>query len=138
MKAAPVDRLGLRASFAGESISADSIPNNQCVPCGSVPAVKLYGGASYRTPFHIDLNADASWISSTSWIERDPAAGTGIAYATYPLGAYAVVNARAAYRFLDDHLEVGVIGTNLASPHQEHPFGNEIDARVMGTIGGSL
>ena len=136
----PVDRLGLRGSFAAESITATGIDASHCGPCQEVPAVKLYLGASYRTDFHLDLNVDGSYVSSTTWIERapDPSNLTEIAFTAFPLGAYADVNARVAYRFFDDHLEAAVIGQNLAAAHQEHPFGNELETRVLATLGGSL
>ena len=145
LKVSPLDGLGFRGSFAAERITASDIPADlaasfQCVPCADVPEIKAYVGASYRTPFRVDLNADASWVSSTTWIERQPAEEdpSQVAFVGNPLGAYEVVNARVAYHILDNHLEVAVVGTNLGQPHQEHPFGNLIDSRVMITLGGQL
>jgi iron complex outermembrane receptor protein len=145
LKVSPLDGLGFRGSFAAERITASDIPADlaasfQCVPCADVPEIKAYVGASYRTPFRVDLNADASWVSSTTWIERQPAEEdpSQVAFVGNPLGAYEVVNARVAYHILDNHLEVAVVGTNLGQPHQEHPFGNLIDSRVMVTLGGQL
>ena len=136
----PVDRLGLRGSFAVEKITASGIAPSQCGPCQEVPAVKLYLGASYRTPFHLDLNVDGSYVSATTWIERSPDAAdpTQIAFAGYPLGAYADISARVGYRFFGDHLEVALVGQNLGPAHAEHPFGNRIDSRVLATLGGQL
>jgi iron complex outermembrane receptor protein len=139
-KVTPVDQLQVRATVAVERIGADLGDRASCGSCNELPAVKLYAGVSYRTPFKLDLNVDASWVSATTWIEREPSAAdpSQIAFVANPLAAYAVVNARAAYRFLDDHLEVGLVGSNLAGSHQEHPFGNSVETRVMGTLGGSL
>jgi outer membrane cobalamin receptor len=140
VKASPVDRLGLRGALAVEQITASGIDAARCGPCNEVPAVKVYGGASYRTAFKLDLNLDASYVTSTTWIERapDPANPTQVAFSAFPLAAYAVVDARLGYRFLDDHLEAGVQGTNLAAAHQEHPFGNRVETRVLATLAGSL
>lgn len=136
----PVDRLNLRGSLAMEKIGASGIDSSQCGPCNEVPAAKVYLGASYRTDFHLDLNVDGSYVTSTTWIERapDPDNPTQIAFSAFPLKAYAVVDARLGYRFADDHLEAALVGTNLAAAHQEHPFGNLVETRVLATLGGSL
>jgi iron complex outermembrane receptor protein len=138
VKLAPVDRLSIRGAFAVERIDATGIDRANCGPCNEEPAVKLAVGGSYRSPLHVDLNLDASWVSSTTWIERDPDATGNIIFASYPLGDYAVINARAGYRFFDDHLDVALVGTNLAAAHQEHPFGNLVETRVMATLGAQL
>ncbi len=45
-----------------------------------------------------------------------------------------MVNGRVGYRLLGDRLELGVVGTNLAHvTRRQHPFGQPLDTRVMGT-----
>ena len=62
---------------------------------------------------------------------QDP---TQILFTPYPQSAYAVVNARIGYKFLDDKVHVGLIGTNLGPVHSEHPFGNRISQRFFATL----
>jgi hypothetical protein len=46
-----------------------------------------------------------------------------------------MLNARIGWRLLDDQLELAVIGTNLIDEgHREHPFGQPVDRRFMGTV----
>ena len=35
---------------------------------------------------------------------------------------------------VEDQLELAVVGTNLIEEHREHPFGQPIDRRFMGTV----
>jgi iron complex outermembrane receptor protein len=127
--------LDLRASAALQSVVANTA-EAVCGPCTQAPALKLNAGVVYRTPVKLELSADVSWVSSTTWVEREPAASdpTQIVNLQNPLGAYAVVNARVAYRFLDDRLTVAVVGSQLGADHQEHPFGNTINRRVFAQL----
>ncbi len=70
------------------------------------------------------------------WVEREPSAAdpTQIVNLQNPLGGYAVVNARVAWRFLGDRASLAVVGTQLTGSHQEHPFGNAINRRVMALL----
>jgi iron complex outermembrane receptor protein len=90
----------------------------------------------YRTPVGLDLSVDGAFVSSTIWVEREPNPmdPSQIVNLQNPLNAYLVLNARAGYRFFDDRLSVAVVGTQLGPSHQEHPFGNQISSRIMGTI----
>jgi hypothetical protein len=49
-----------------------------------------------------------------------------------------VVVGRAGYRLFDDQLELAIAGSNLAdigaSRHLEHPYANQVEARVVGSI----
>ena len=53
-----------------------------------------------------------------------------------------MLNGRIGYRFLNDRLELSVSGTNLtdwgSNRHREHPFGNRLEARVIGMVTGRL
>ena len=45
-----------------------------------------------------------------------------------------MVNGRIGYRLLGDRLDLGVVGTNLGfQDKRQHPFGQIIDTRVLGT-----
>jgi iron complex outermembrane receptor protein len=127
--------LDLRLSGALQQVVANS-PVAVCGPCTQAPALKLNAGVVYRTPVNLDLSADLSFVSATVWVEREPSAAdpTQIVNLQNPLQAYAVINARVAYRFLNDRLTVAVVGSQLGANHQEHPFGNEINRRIFATI----
>lgn len=134
---APIDGLGLRAAVALQNISVSEVPDGTvCGPCTQAPVGKIFGGFSYRSRFGLDLGADASWTSSTTWIEREPAASdpTQIQALANPLSAYTVVSARVAWRLLEDRLTVALIGSQLGPVHQQHPFGNAIDRRFFANL----
>lgn len=130
-----INGLDLRASAALQSIVANS-GATVCGPCTQAPGFKFNGGFVYRTPVKLDLSADVSVVTSTTWIEREPnpADPTQIINTPYNLGAYAVINARVGYRFLDDRVTVAVVGSQLGANHQEHPFGNDVNRRVFATL----
>lgn len=127
--------LDLRASTAVQSISSvDATP--VCGPCTQAPAVKLNLGGIYRSPVNLDVSADVSFVSGTTWVEREPSSSdpTQILNVRNALPGFLVLNARLAYRLLDDRLTFAVVGQQLAANHQEHPFGNNINRRVFAQI----
>jgi len=127
--------LDLRVSGALQSVVANS-GATVCGPCTQAPAFKFNGGFVYRTPVNLDLSADVSVVTATTWIEREPSPTdpTQIANLQNPLGAFAVINARVGYRLFNDRLTLAVVGSQLGPNHQEHPFGNSINRRVFATI----
>lgn len=131
---AAIDGLDLRVSAAFQQITGSTA--SVCGPCSQAPTVRLFAGATYRTPVNIDIGLDAAFTSSTTWVERepDPQDPTRIANLQNPLPAYAVVNARVGYRLLNDRLNLAVVGTQLAQPHAEHPFGNLVNRRIFATV----
>jgi iron complex outermembrane receptor protein len=131
---AATDGLDIRLSLALQQVTSNTA--SACGPCSQAPAFKLFAGVSYRTPVEIDLGIDAAYTTSTTWVERepDPQDPTRIANLQNPLPAYAVVNARIGYRLLKDRVSFAVVGTQLAAPHAEHPFGNLVNRRVFATV----
>lgn len=127
--------LDLRASVAAQSVTSDG-KAEACGPCTEAPALKLNGGAIYRSPVGLDLSADLTYVSSTTWIEREPAAQdpSRILNLQNPLSSYVVVNARVAYRFFDDRMTVSLVGSSLGPDHQEHPFGNKVNRRIFAVL----
>lgn len=130
-----INGLDLRASTAVQSIVANSSVA-VCGPCTQAPTVKVNAGFVYRSPVNIDVSADFSFVSGTIWIEREPSAAdpTQISNLQNPLAAYTVVNARVAYRLLNDRVTVAVVGSQLGPNHQEHPFGNDVNRRIFATL----
>lgn len=127
--------LDLRASGALQQV----VPNTTvavCGPCTQAPAFKMNAGFVYRTPVKLDLSADVSFVTGTTWVEREPSAQdpTQIINLENPLAAYTVINARLGYRFLGDRVTVAVVGSQLGPNHQEHPFGNLVSRRVFAQL----
>lgn len=125
----------VRASVAIQSVVANGTVA-VCGPCTQAPAGKFNAGFVYRTPVKVDLSADLSFVSATTWVEREPNAAdpTQIANLQNPLGAYTVINARVGYRLFNDKVTVAVVGSQLGPNHQEHPFGNSVNRRVFAQI----
>jgi iron complex outermembrane receptor protein len=128
--------LDIRLTGSLQQVVVNGTSSGPCGPCSDAPVGKLFAGVSYRTPVGLDLEVDASFSTSTVWIEREPdtADPTKIANTANPLPAYVVINARAGYRFFDDRLQIAIVGTQLGPSHQEHPFGNLISRRVFATL----
>jgi iron complex outermembrane receptor protein len=102
------------------------------------PLHKLTLWGQLRTALGLDASLSAHLVSSQRWIEPsyDPSSPSGFNVEPLPLGASAVVLARVGYRLFGDRLELGVSGSNLLDfgslRHREHPFGNRLEARVLG------
>jgi outer membrane receptor for ferrienterochelin and colicin len=96
---------------------------------------KVNLGAQYRAPFGLDLSLDGSWFSPQLWVEQVVDLQRGVRFQTFEQPSFFMLNARIGYRFLNDRLDVGVVGTNLAmQDRRQHPFGQPIDTRVLGTV----
>jgi iron complex outermembrane receptor protein len=131
----PVDGLDLYANYALSYI----------FPFGGSPgpyhsdqrtsAHMVNAGFQYRAPFGLDLSTDFSWQSAQTWFEQQLDPVRGIVFQQFPLADYITLNARIGWRFLDDQLELAVVGYNLAADgHREHPYGQTIPRRFMGTV----
>ncbi len=96
---------------------------------------KVNVGVQYRSSFGLDLSADFHWVSSQLWVMTIPDVETGASFGAFSLPAYAVLNARLGYRLLDGRVQLGVVGTNLVDPrHREHPLGQRVARRFLGTL----
>jgi outer membrane receptor protein involved in Fe transport len=115
--------IGAQAALAGRELDSRT----------SAHMVNI--GASYRADFGLDISADFSWVSDQVWVEQvlDTERG-GVRFEAFRLPSYATLNARIGWRFFDDQLEVALIGTNLIMEHREHPFGQQMDRRFMGSV----
>ncbi len=103
------------------------------------PAHLLNAGVQYRSPFGLDLSADLHFASKQTWEEQDFDLSGGAAaeaiFVTYDLPSYYFLNARVGYRLLEDDLELGFSAFNLTNnKHRQHPFGQEIGMRLLGTV----
>jgi len=134
----PVDGLDVGASYAFQYIF-NTRTNDRFTDS---PLHKVSAWAQLRTRLGLDLGASVHFVSSQRWIEpqydlQDP---SGFDTTPLPLDASVVVMGRIGYRMLDDKLEISVAGTNLTDfgglRHREHPFGNHLQARLIGMITG--
>lgn len=98
---------------------------------------KVNGGVQIRTDIGLDLSVDVHWVSSQVWEEQVTDPVTGVAFQVFELPAYLLLNARVGWRVLDDQLELAVSGFNLLNDDaRQHPFGQRMDLRVLGTLTG--
>ncbi|RKH29213.1 TonB-dependent receptor domain-containing protein [Corallococcus sicarius] len=132
----PIDGLGIKASAAFQHVNSDLPEEGQCGPCSQAPGFRLFGGVTYRTRRDLEFGIDAAFTSSTTWIEREPAAvdPTRVDLLANNLPAYTVVNARVGYDVAKDFASVALMGSQLGGGHAEHPFGNRIERRVFATL----
>ncbi len=132
----PVDGLDLYVNYAIHETSPttpQSLGGRELDQRTS--AHKVNAGAQYRSPFGLDLSVDFSWVSDQVWVAQVLAtARGGTAFVSFGLPSYVVLNARVGWRFFNDQLELAVVGTNLIQEHREHPFGQPIDRRFMGSV----
>jgi outer membrane receptor protein involved in Fe transport len=136
ISAAPIDGLGIKVSSALQKISSDFLNGDACVPCRQAPQLKLFGAVTYRTRMGLELGTDATFTSATRWIEREPSAAdpTQISLNPNALPSYTVLNARVGYEAIKDRLSLALVGSQLGNSHFEHPFGNQIERRVLGLV----
>ncbi len=95
---------------------------------------KVNGGIQYRARFGLDTSLDVHWFSPQVWVEQVIDIERGVKFQTFDQPSFTMVNGRLGYRLFDDRLELGVVGTNLAHvTRRQHPYGQPLDTRVMGT-----
>ncbi len=95
---------------------------------------KVNAGVQYRSRFGLDVSTDVSWFSPQVWVEQVTDLETGVRFQTFDQPAFVMVNGRIGYRLLADRLDLGVVGTNLGfQDKRQHPFGQLVDTRVLGT-----
>lgn len=134
----PIDGLDVGASYALQYIF-NTRTNDRFTDS---PLHKVSAWGQLRTRFGLDLGLSVHFVSDQNWIEPqyDPNDPSGFDTTPLPVDASVVVMGRIGYRLLDDKLEIAVAGTNLTDfgglRHREHPFGNNLEARLMGMVTG--
>lgn len=136
----PVDGLDVYANYAvHDTRPEDDAQDLDAVLAGDqrTSMHKINGGIQYRAPFGLDLSVDVHWVSDQVWVEQVTDVATGVRFEAFDLPSYVLLNARVGWRFLDDGLEVAVSGFNLLNQQRrQHPFGQPMDLRVLGTLTG--
>jgi len=137
----PTEGLDLYANYTFNDVVQD---NSGCsvaqtallVTDSRTSAHKLNTGIQVRTRLGIDGSIDFHYVSPQTWAEQvTEVAQQRIAYQSFQLSAYTLLNARVGYRFLKNRAEVSVVGFNVLGIEQrEHPFGQLIGRRVMGIV----
>jgi outer membrane receptor for ferrienterochelin and colicin len=96
---------------------------------------KVNFGLQYRSPFGLDFGVDFHWVSDQVWLEQVFDAEEGVKFEEFDLDSYHMINARIGLRLLDDDLNLGIAAYNLTNnKFRQHPFGQRLEARVMGTV----
>lgn len=113
----------------------------EAVVDGSSSTLKLNGGASWRTPWRVDLSAEAHWLSAQNWrIRTFDEATLALVVDEQPIDPQFLLSARAAVRPLpDEDLEVALTAWNVTGlagqPTVQHPEGQPVTGRLYGSVG---
>ncbi len=132
----PIDGVDIGANYALQYIF-DSETGDRFTDS---PLHKFNIWAQLRTRFGLDAGLSLHVVSAQKWAEPnyDPAAPSGFNVDPLPVDASILVIGRLGYRLLEDQLEVAVSGTNLLDfgdlRHREHPYANELEARILGSV----
>ena len=106
------------------------------------PMHKFSLWGQFRTELGLDVSAEGHFVSDQAWVEAsfDPDRPSGFDTTPLPLDANLTLLARVGYRLLDDRLELAVSGFNLldagGARQRQHPFGNRLEARILGSVRG--
>lgn len=136
LRAYPIDGLDIWANYALNQSwqTVDGVRTRD----ERTSTHQLNMGVQYRADiseaFGLDFGVDFHYASAQNWGEQVVGANS-IVYQQFPLPAYYMMNGRVGMRFLDDDLQIGVSGYNFTNQRiRQHPFGQVLDARVMGTV----
>ena len=141
VRAFPLEGLDVYANYTLMSVNQD---NDGCSPAQTALIVndartsahKVNAGVQVRTRFGIDASVDFHYVSPQDWAEQFiDTQRQRLAFESLHLDAYTLLNARVGYRFAQGRAEVGVVAFNLLDDqHREHPFGQLVGRRIMGTF----
>ena len=132
----PVTGLDVYANYAYHDTSPtrDDVVQGPRADEQRTSTHKVNVGVQYRSSFGLDVSVDLHWVSRQVWVEQVLDVAQGVRFERFELPSYTLLSARVGYRLIEDRLELGIVGTNLVDPnHREHPFGERVDTRVVGT-----
>ncbi|HXN34203.1 MAG TPA: TonB-dependent receptor, partial [Polyangiaceae bacterium] len=131
----PIEGLDVYANYTLMDVNQD---NSRCAGTplndARTSAHKLNAGVQVRTPIGVGGSVDFHYVSPQDWAEQViDVQRQRLAFQSFHLDAYTLLNARVGYRFLRDHAELSAVAFNLLDDkHREHPFGQVLDRRLMG------
>jgi outer membrane receptor for ferrienterochelin and colicin len=138
----PVEGVDLYANYTLNAVHQDdsgcsALQKASIVQDSRTSTSKLNVGAQARTRLGFDGEVDFHYVSPQTWGEQvENVSSQRVEEQALHQGAYTLLNARVGYRFFHDRADVGVVGFNLVGDeHREHPFGQVLGRRVMGTFG---
>ncbi|MBK8010183.1 MAG: TonB-dependent receptor [Deltaproteobacteria bacterium] len=127
----PIQGLDVYANYALEKIMTGAGQVSEYKFDERTSVHKLNLGARYRFDMGLALSADVHFASRQLWTELT-ADGSA---ETREVPAYYLANARVSYSFLEDQAEVAVTGYNVTNnEHRQHPYGQRLGARVLGSL----
>ncbi|MBK8259585.1 MAG: TonB-dependent receptor plug domain-containing protein [Polyangiaceae bacterium] len=138
----PVEGLDLFANYAINFSSQEKPETCKLIQDERTSNHKINAGVQLRTKFGLSGELSFHYQTSQIWTEQVTTL-TGIEERQFPIGDYALVNARVGYRFFKDRFEVsGTVFNAFADvggpAAQHHPFGNRVGRRFMGFLSYSL
>jgi outer membrane receptor for ferrienterochelin and colicin len=137
----PAEGLDLYANYTLMDVKQD---NTGCdaaqlalmAPDARTSAHKVNAGVQVRTRVGIDGSVDLHYVSPQTWAEQViDVQDQRLAFQSFHLDAYTLLNARIGYRFAHNHADVSAVAFNLLDDrHREHPFGQLVGRRLMGFV----
>jgi outer membrane receptor protein involved in Fe transport len=130
----PTDGLDLYANLAIQQIMETSEGVTERDASTSVAKVNL--GASYRTPWRIDVSTDAHYVSGQVWGMREFDDSGAIEVTEYAVAPRLILSARIAgrpFRGEDLELAAALWNFNAGDGIYEHPNGQPVRSRVYGS-----
>ena len=132
----PVDGVDVGANYTLQYIFDEE--NGDRFTDSPIHKVSVWG--YLRTEIGLDLGLSGHFVSAQDWVEPeyDPNDPTGFNTDPLALDASVLMIGRVGYRLFDDQVEIAISGVNLLDfgdlRHREHPFGNRLEARVVGSL----
>ncbi len=129
----PITGLDVYANYAYNHAFVSG-PDHR--PSASVGPRHLFNvGVQFRSSIGVDFSTDLHFVGKQIWQEQVADSVLGIADHDLPLPGYYFIDARLGTRLVDDAIDLGVVAQNLTNnEHYEHPFGQRIPLRIMGTV----
>lgn len=135
-----VDGLDIGLSYSFQYIFDEETGDQ----LAGAPVHKVSIWSQLRTRIGLDASLAMNVVSGYDFPEPalDPDNQSTFIDVLFPIEAHISMQARVGYRTFDERLEFAISGTNLLDfgddRHQEHPFTNALQARILGSITGRL
>ena len=132
----PVTGLDVFANVAVQRVLERE--GDSTVQDGSSSFVKVNGGIAYRSPVRVDVSVSAHYLTEQTWRLRGFDAAGQLETTTQPVPARFLMSARLAARPIPkSDLQLAISLWNplgFTDPYREHPKGQLVGPRVLGTV----